>query len=140
MPLTKSADAVAAKWARVTPERTQDYEDGVRNPVKDWGTQTVASEETYKAGVTAAIGRGAFGKGVRKAGTGKWQKGAIEKGTSRFGPGVQAAKPEYQTAIADVLSTINSVTLPPRYPKGDARNYARSQAIGNALHKKAIGG
>jgi len=139
MALTKSADQVASKWARVTPERAPDYEDGVRNPTKDWGTQTAAAEDTYKAGVTAAMGRGAFGKGVRKAGTASWQKGAIEKGTARFGPGVQTAQPKYQSAIADVLSTINSVTLPPRYAKGDPRNIARVSAIATALHKKKIG-
>ena len=31
-----SAAKIAEKWARVTPDRTQDYEDGVRSPSKDW--------------------------------------------------------------------------------------------------------
>ena len=30
--IVKSAAAIAKKWARVTPGRDQDYEDGIRNP------------------------------------------------------------------------------------------------------------
>ena len=35
----KSAIDIARKWARVTSGRTEDYEEGVRNPTKDWETE-----------------------------------------------------------------------------------------------------
>ncbi|GAI63187.1 unnamed protein product [marine sediment metagenome] len=64
--IVKSAIKIGAKWARVTPERTVDYEEGVRNPLKDWATETKAAESRYEDGVKAAIARKAFGKGVDK--------------------------------------------------------------------------
>jgi len=137
---TKSASEVGAKWARVTPERAADYDAGVRNPNKDWAQSTKNAEDTYKAGVTAGIARGAFGKGVDKAGTSKWQKGAIEKGIDRFGPGVQVAQTAYENGVAPYLDVIDRTTLPARYPKGDPRNMARAAAIAKALHDKKIKG
>ena len=37
--IVPSAAKIASKWARVTPERTLDYEEGVRNPARDWETE-----------------------------------------------------------------------------------------------------
>ena len=140
MPNVRSASEIAAKWGRVTPERTQDYEDGVRSPNKDWAQSTKNAEGTYEAGVKDAMSRKAFGKGVDKAGTSKWQKGAIEKGIDRFGPGVQVAQSAYESGVAPYLDVIERTTLPPRYPKGDPRNMARVAAIAKALHDKKIKG
>ena len=140
MPNVRPASEVADKWARVTPARAEDYAEGVRNPKKDWAQATKNAEDTYKAGVTAAIGRGAFGKGVDKAGTSKWQKGATEKGIDRFGPGVMVAQEDYERGVAPYLEVIERTTLPPRYPKGDPRNIARVTAIAKALHEKKIKG
>lgn len=140
MPNVRSASEIANKWGRVTPERTQDYEDGIRSPKKDWKQSTVNAENTYEEGVKAAISRKAFGKGVTKAGTEKWQKGAIEKGIDRFGPGVQVAQTAYEEGVSPYLDVIEKTTLPPRYPKGDPRNIARVQAIAKALHDKKIKG
>ncbi len=36
MPVIKSSAKIAEKWAKVTPQRSAEYEDGVRNPTKDW--------------------------------------------------------------------------------------------------------
>lgn len=140
MPNVRSSSEVAEKWGRVTPERAQDYADGVQNPKKDWAQATKNSEDTYKQGVLASISRGAFGKGVDKAGTSKWQKGAVEKGVDRFGPGVQVAQDDYEKGVAPYLDVIERTTLPPRYPKGDPRNIARVQAIAKALHDKKVKG
>lgn len=139
MPITKSIKDVSEKWGRVTPQRTEDYAKGVASPLRDWGTNTKAAEANYGAGVQAAIAEKRFGKGVDKAGTLKWKKGAVEKGTVRFGPGVQAAQPDYEKGMGPVLDTIGKVTLPPRFPSGDPRNMARVASIATALHNLKIG-
>jgi len=140
MPATKNIALVVDKWKRRAAQAAPDYAAGVKSPKADWATQTANSEENYNAGVQAAISRGAFGSGVQKAGTQKWQRKAIAIGAGRFGPGVAAAAPEYQDKMQGVLSTIESVSLPPRGPKGDPRNYLRSQVIGEALHDAKTGG
>ena len=92
MAFIRSIEHIANKFATVTPQRTEDYRNGVQNPRKDWATSTAAAESAYETGVQLAITKKRFGKGVKKAGTEKWQRGAVEKGTQRWGPGVAMAR------------------------------------------------
>jgi len=139
MAKVKSSTDVAKKWARVTPQRTEDYAEGVKAPRTDWAAATTAAKANYAAGVQAGITNDSFAKGVAKAGTAKWQKKAVEVGSARFGQGVAAAGPEFESGIAPYLQVIASTTLPPKYPKGDPRNIDRVRAIAVALRKKKTG-
>lgn len=134
----KDTARIAAKWKRRAESAGPEYEEGVRNPRADWATQTAAAESNYEQGVQASISRKAFGKGVRKAGTEKWQKNALEKGPSRFATGVALAQDNYETGFAPFQATIASLQLPPRGPKGDPKNIARVAAIAKALHAKKL--
>lgn len=135
MAYIRTIDSIKRKWANVTPGRTADYEAGVRAPRKDWATQTKAAEGAYEAGVTAAISQKRFGKGVTNAGTESWQRGSMEKGLNRWGPGVQLAEDKYGANFGPYRDVIERVTLPPRYARRDPRNLARVAAIANALGK-----
>lgn len=128
------------KWARVTPQRTQDYADGVQNPRNDWQKATVDGAANYAAGVQAAITAGSFQKGVNKAGNAKWQQKSVELGAPRFGQGVQNAQPDYEKGFAPYAAVISSLNLPPRYPKGDPRNLERVKAVSTALRNKKLQG
>lgn len=136
----KSISDIAAKWARVTPARTEDYEKGVRNPRRDWASETSGAEARYAEGVSAAVADGRFARGVANAGTGKWQAKAISKGVPRWGAGVREAQPDYEAGFGPFRNVIESLTLPPRYPKGDPRNIERVAAIANALHAAKVAG
>lgn len=136
MPVIKDAAAIAEKWARVTPQRTQDYTNGVTNPGTDWAQATAGAESNYKDGVQKAITRNSFSKGVRAAGTQKWQEAAIRKGPARFAEGVSQAEDTYSTGFAPFQQVISSTTLPPRFPKGDTRNIERVRVMAEALRKK----
>jgi len=135
----KSAAEIAAKWARVTPQRVGDYEQGVRNPTTDWAQATEAAEDNYKTGVTKAAQEGRFGAGVKKAGTGKWQRKTLEKGPNRFAEGVAISEPEFQAGFDPFRETIANTVLPPRFPKGDPRNIDRVKVMAAALRKKKVG-
>lgn len=137
---TKNLSDIAEKFVRKAGLATQDYKAGVANPSKDWQTETSAASSSYDAGVTAAIGRGAFQSGVAAAGTQKWQRNSIAKGSVRYGPGVAAAKDDYSKGFAPFLSIIQGLTLSPRGPKGDPTNYNRSAEVGQALHAAKVGG
>lgn len=127
---------IAEKWARVTPSRSEDYDQGVKAPKVDWATAAKAAEARYKEGVAKAAARGAFGRGVDKAGSEKWKRRAVEVGTRRWGEGVSAGKSDYASGFAPYADTIRSTTLPPRYPKGDPRNLDRVAVISKALRAK----
>lgn len=135
----KSADAVATKWAARAGAAGGDYTTGVQNTQKDWAADTAAAAGAWGAGVQAAVGNGSFAKGVNAAGTAKWKAKATSVGAARYPQGVAAAKPFYQTGIGPVLQTLQSITLPPRGPKGDPGNLNRVAVIDTALRKLKTG-
>lgn len=131
---TKGVERTVAKWKSKVAGAGADYIDGVTNPKADWQTETSKAEGSYEQGVTNAISRKAFGKGVAKAGTAKWQTGAIEKGGTRWTAGVALAEDEYRMGMGEVIQVIESTALPPRGPKGDPKNYDRTRILGTKLH------
>ena len=139
MPLCKSAAKIAEKYARVTPDRVPEYEEGVRNPKKDWEKNTKDAESRYEAGIKDSITRKAFGKGVANCGTAKQQSQTIAKGLTRWPEGVRMAEDAMREGMEGVVATIEKTKLPPAYAKGDPRNYERVKAMGTALHNYKIG-
>jgi hypothetical protein len=131
----RPVDVIAAKWANVTPQRSADYEAGVSNPRKDWARQAGNAQDAWAAGVQAAVANKSFGKGVARAGTPKWQRGATEKGVARWGPGVQLAQEAYATGFAPFREAIARVQLPPRFARRDPRNLERVKAVVDALKR-----
>lgn len=136
--MPKVRSGVSNKWGNNTAASTSFYTDGVQNPRVSWQQATTNAADNQAAGVQKAISEKRFQKGVAKAGDAKWREGAINKGSARFAQGVQAGQSNYETGVAPYLSTIESTTLPPRYPKGDPRNLQRVQAIADALRKKKL--
>ena len=139
MASVKDTSRVSAKWARVTPQRAEDFTIGVQNPRVSWLTATRGAEDRYKAGVLEAANAGRFGKGVAAAGDQGWQQKTLAKGPGRFAEGVAISAPDYEAAVAPYLDTIRATTLPPRFPKGDPRNLERTKAIAMALRKRKTG-
>lgn len=139
MAAIKSAADIAEKWKRVTPQRIEDYRKGVQNPRVDWATASKAAEGNWRDAVTAAAGRGAYGKGVSEAGTDKWKNKAALKGPGRFAEGVQLGEADYEKGFAPFRDIIERTTLPPRRPTGDPTNIERVRAIDTALRARKIG-
>ncbi len=140
MPKIRSTAANAEKWKRRTENAGTEYEAGVKDPKNDWAEQTAKAEKNYEDGIKTSIQNKSFGKGVKKAGTQAWQEGATKKGVERFGRGVQMSGNKYEEGFKPYAEVIEKTTLPPRYPKGDPRNYERVKAMGAALHDKKVKG
>lgn len=139
MAAIKPTSQIASKWARVTPQRAEDYRQGVQTPRVDWAQAAAGAEATWRDAVTAAAGRQAYSTGVRAAGTRKWQENAIAKGTGRFAEGVSLAADAYEAGFAPFRDVIERTTLPPRGPKGDPRNIERVRVIAQALRQAKVG-
>ncbi len=131
--IVPSVARVAEKWARRSASAGQEYTDGVTNTTRSWAAASAAAERNYQAGVTAAAGAGRFGKGVARAGDGKWKANAVAKGPGRFAQGVSVAQADFQSQFAPYLEAIGRIDLPARGPVGSDGNYARVAAIGKAL-------
>lgn len=139
MPAVKSGAAVAEKWARVTPQRSEDYKLGVQNPRTPWAAAATAANERYKVGIQESIARNGYSKGIAAAGDQKWAAKSLAKGPSRFAEGVAISAPEYQAAVQPFLDVIASTQLPARFAKGDPRNIERVRVLAVALRKRATG-
>lgn len=139
MPQIKSVGSIAEKWSRVTPQRAQDYAQGVRSPRRSWAQGASDASDAWAQGIQEAVSDNRYEKGVSNAGDQKWQRKATTVGAQRFGPGVQAAKADYQQGFAPYVSVIEGTNLPPRGPKGDPRNYDRVRLMGEALHEAKVG-
>ncbi len=129
-----SAAEIARRFVQYAPGRIGRYEEGVKNPSKDWANETEAAESNYEEGIKKAIGRKAFGKGVKKCGTDRQMAKTI-KNINRWSEGIEGAEEEMAAAMEPVVAVMKAIKLPPSYPKGDERNYARSKAVGVALRK-----
>jgi len=129
----KSSADIASKWARVSAQRDGDYKDGVTDPGVEWARAAAAAEETYVQGVTEAAGRGAFGKGIAKAGDEKWRRKTVEVGTQRWSPGIRAAVQDFEKGFEPFRDALERLELPPRAPRGDPRNLERVAVVARAL-------
>ncbi|KKL99693.1 hypothetical protein LCGC14_1811860 [marine sediment metagenome] len=138
MAAIKSLSSIRDKWTRVTPQRAEDYRLGVRNPSKDWEDETVESRDNWKAGVDRAHAAGLFVKGVKNAGTAKWQKAALEKGPGRFAEGVAMAGPDFEKGYAPYREAISNLDLGPRFPRRDPRNLERVKRVVDAMIKTKL--
>lgn len=136
---TRGLDRATNKWKDRVSVASGDYADGVANPREDWKNATLAAQDRYEAGVQASIRDKRFGAGVSASGTEKWAKKAKDLGARRWPEGVNAATPDYQAGMAKVITAIEGVALPPRYPAGDPRNYERVKAVGEAVRKAVRG-
>ncbi len=136
----KSLDRIGSKWKRVASGAGAEYEEGVKNPKRDWAQSTVAAEPAYVQGIQASIARKGFSKGVAKAGTDKWQRNAIEKGPARFSQGVELGQDAYEKGFAPFREVIARTTLPARGAKGDPKNIQRVAVMAKALHDAKISG
>ena len=130
---------IQKKYAQRAQAAAPDYQAGVQNPKADWATNAKAAEPAYQAGVQDAISRGAYGKGVNKAGTQKQQQKAATLGAQRYGPGVAAGAGDYATGVGPYLDTLQRIALPQRGRRGDPANVERVRTIANALHAQKTG-
>jgi len=135
----KSLERIKEKWTRVTPMRAEDYKLGVQSPRRDWEKSAIAAKESHKAAMVSAAATDSFAKGIAKAGVGKWQTKALQKGPGRFAEGVMVGGDDYAKGFAPYADEIAKTTLPPRFPRRDPRNLQRVSAVDVALAKKKTG-
>ncbi len=134
----RSLTHIKDKWVRVTPLRTDDYKLGLESPRRDWEQETLAAKDIWKQGIDAAHAKGLFEKGVKQAGSKKWQDKALTKGPGRFSEGVYLAGPDYEKGFGPYREVIAKTDLGPRYPKRDPRNLERVKRIVDALIKEKL--
>jgi hypothetical protein len=134
----KSAADIAAKYTEVTPGRSSQYEKGIKETSPgDFEAAAIAGEANYAAALQSSIASKRRAKKLQGKGS-KWQAKAAELGPSRFATGTGAAASDYAEGFAPYQGVIAALTLPPKGPAGDPKNFERVRAIGTALHNKKV--
>lgn len=140
MPLkVRDLNTSARKFAERAAAAQPDYVSGVQGSGAAWEQATASSEQNYNDGVQAAIGRGAFARGVKNAGGAYFETRAVQIGGARFAQGVRAGQDNWAEGFKVSADTLRNLTLPPRAPKGDPRNAQRSLDVQTALRRAKTG-
>jgi len=131
---TIGIDRTVSKWIARARVATPDYEAGIKAPKEPWLDQAVKAKDVYKAAVTAPEVPDLFVRGIKRAGTERWESMALRKGKDRFAPGVELSQPYYRGQMTDILAEIEKIIIPARAPRGDIRNLERVKKIFEELH------
>jgi len=131
----KPMGKISKKWNDRVGVSSSDYIDGIKNPKLDWEEEASSeqAEANYASGINNAINRKTRVAGVKKAGTQKWQNGAIKK-QGRWSEGVAGAVDQYEEGFSPYHNEIDKVDYGVRYPSGDPRNLQRVKVGNEALH------
>jgi hypothetical protein len=132
----KTPAAAAEKFATRAGGAQADYKAGVQGAGQSWQDASAANEPVYAQATQDAIGRGAYGKGVAKAGAAKYTDRASNLGSQRYPSGIAAGKSAYASNVQPYFDTLSGLTLPAKRVKG--QNQERSNVVQMALHAKRI--
>jgi hypothetical protein len=132
----KTAAQAEAKYAANAGAAGPAWLAGINNTTVDVMGRAVAAIPAAIAGYTQSLQSGAYARAVQASGgTANWKTMSDAK-SANYAVGVQAGLPKFNIAIGKILSAMPGILngLPARGPVGSAQNYARSAAVGQALH------
>jgi len=134
----RSMGKISEKYGRVTPGKAKELEAGLKDPKKVWVDETAAANEAWKGGVSDAVARDAFAKGVASAGQAAYIEPALKLGVGRYREGVSFGVPKYKEKFSPYRDVIEGTSLPPRGPVGDPGNIERVRIMAAALHDEKV--
>lgn len=141
MPKVKDLTASAQKYSRNAGAAATEFAANAQAAADSWGTNTRSAGGNFRQAITAGNIQAKFEKGVARAiQLGRFARKLAAVGSSRYSEGVGAAQSDWAQGFEPYQTALSTVTLPPRAPRGDARNYERVKAIGQTLNAKRLAG
>lgn len=138
MPPIRPIERIAQKWQAVTPQRVEQYTQGVAEPLRDWQREALAAHARYVAAMREVLEQARQQAGVRGTSTSFWQSQTQTKGKTRWPEGVRLGLQRYAERFAPYREVIARTSLPERGPVGSAQNLERVRAIITALHEAKL--
>lgn len=134
IPLAKSPQQVADKWAQNLGSAATAIKDGVNAVTTAPTALAAAAQDRYVAGVQQAAASGKWQAGLNRVTLQDWKDSMLAKGLARVGPGAAAAKGKFASFMSQLLPYQQTIIagLPPR---GDLNaNIARMVAMAQGMH------
>jgi len=133
-----SGQEAASKYSRRASQAGGDYTSGVESSSdQEQEQETLNAQDRWEQGVQESIQEGSWARGVQESPK-SWQENALELGPARYTSGVQQAEGTYAQSVEPFFSTLESLTLDARGPRGSPENYDRSRQVGQALNEERV--
>lgn len=132
----KTAAQGSAKWVANAGAAAPAWLAGVQGTQVDVMARAVAAIPAAIAGYTQSLQSGAYARAVQASGgTANW-KTQSEAKSANYGVGITAGTQRQAQSMQLLMNALPGIVagLPARGPAGSAQNYARSAAVGQALH------
>lgn len=126
---------LAQKYVTRAGQAVGDYKAGVESAGADWEANAKAGESSYEQGVTEAIAKKRYGRGIGAAGAAKYTANASSLGATRYQPGVANAQAAWSRGVQPALDRLKSLNLPPRGPRRSMANQNRANMVALELGK-----
>jgi len=134
----KPIEASTTKWSENAGRSAEAFAAEAEASADLWARNTAAASDTYGSAISAPGIKERFRRGVGRAGAAKFARKIRDVARDRFAPGVAAASVDYKTGAEPYFSTLSSLTLTARKPRGDPANYRRVEEVGKALNAKRL--
>lgn len=128
----KDLGASATKLAQRGQNASADYTKNAVAAAGDWHTNAAASNQNWKDGINAAVGRDAFSKGIQAAGPQAYATQVQAVGGTRFSDGMSKAGPKWQAGFGKIAAMVQGKDLGPRGIKGSPANKQRAANMSDA--------
>ena len=135
----KEMTDIVEKYKTVTPLRETYLTEAIAKTTADWAGLYSKQVPVMLQAIAAAGAAGLPQKGARRRGTAGWKARCAAKIPGRYGPGVAAGAPDYETNFAPYHAVIRGLPQPVKGPRGAVTNYEIVKTIGMALHAKRMG-
>lgn len=132
----KTAAQGSAKWVANAGAAAPAWLAGIQNTQVDVMGKAVQAIPAAIAGYTASLQSGAYARAVQASGgTANWKTKSEQK-AANYGVGISAGTAAQAQSMQLLMNALPGIVagLPARGPVGSAQNYARSAAVGQALH------
>lgn len=132
----KTAAQAAAKWKSNAGAAQQAFVDGVTGTTIDVMGRAVAQAPVAVQAYSNSLNTGAWARAIQQSGgTANW-KAKTEAKAQNYSTGINAGADKQAASIQKIMQDMPGIVngLSARGPVGSAQNYARSAAVGAALH------
>jgi len=132
----KTAQQAAQKYQQSAGSAQQTWLTGIQGTTVDVMGRAVNAIPAAIQGYTQSLQSGAYARAVAASGgTANWKQQAEAK-AANYGVGINAGFNKFQNSIGLIMNDMPGIvnSLGPRGPVGSPQNYARSAAVGQALH------
>ena len=134
----KPVGVISELWGKRTSTALPEYLANAQGAGNVWLTNSIAATPNFGAAIRAGNIEARHAAGIQRAGAGGYNQGIATKGKDRFAEGSRLGVAKYGSRVTPFLSTIASLTLSPRRPRGDPSNNVRVNEVTSALHAQRL--